>query len=533
MSYLSNLFSLNKESKIVILGLGVENQQFLVWLIKVANFSTNQIIIADKVAISNFEIEGQMHDLKDFETVFGDNYLSILNDRRVEWVFKTPGIWSLMPELQWFRDRHGHDRVLGSMTFFIEKFREQIIGINGTKGKSTTCSMLTHLLSQKFQTEGYQQVHYCGNTVGVSPYQFWKELEQEVNPGEFFVIELSSFQLQDIGFAALSPKYSAITNYYIDHLDQHAHVYEYWKSKDQIFEHQKAGDYLVVGEWLNEHYIDRERMYFDLQEGDKWNKYMISEVLNKEFILPDSVFEQLRNTFTTQLPGQHNWQNLVLALILYQLIISKNPLKMTQEQALQLLENPKNSSQIQSYINTFRPLAHRLELIHSVTTQLKNSSSLTIQFWDDGAATEPDAVIAAVKALTTRPNEFLWLQITGKDKGGEIIELAGIIKDNANDKIIRADLCGAVGLRIKNHHRLPELQETQISNFRSLVQKDLVNLNQMTGEFQSWLDQYFNSGIITSYILNICLSPCGSSFDEFSNYKERSNWWKEKVQKLT
>ena len=146
-----------RNKKIVIVGLGTENLQFLQWLKKVVQFKLENIFLADqqqegfrenlktklfKLGFSHKEVVLLLNNLSN-----GKNYLKILENPEIEWVIKSPGIWSLSPEFVEFRGRKSPYRVVSSLCFFFEKFRSQIVAITGTKGKSTTSNLTNHIFS--------------------------------------------------------------------------------------------------------------------------------------------------------------------------------------------------------------------------------------------------------------------------------------------------------------------------------------------------------------------------------------------------
>ena len=773
-----NFVNLVGSKKILILGFGDENRQFLDWLIQIANFDPNQILIADKKNPNSQNLEIlQKLEIKEENCSFGENYLDILKDfTKIEFVFKSPGIWSESPELEFFREQKAEfdqasdikkiydfnqkseikvfgqinkkngqnsqlildktktpikiERILSPLVFFVTKFREQIIGVTGTKGKTTTSSLIEHFLKAKIADFGNKnllianhmtdvdhpthlnekiwiykpKVHYCGNTSGVSPYKFWTNLEQNVDLEEFFVVELSSFQLQDLGYSEISPKFAVISNYFVDHLDQHLHKFEYWKAKSQIFLHQKPTDFLISNEQFLEQteYIGGQ-IYRELGNS-KVADFDFDKPSNREFIIISEVSKFLKQFYKTSLLGEHNWQNLVNALFVSEIvceifvqnkdqirqnweikieklkqieienqtenqgnfgqtetlktnknstdfnlinsqaknekldskanfsknldqveleteleksnldktqsenepnfgknyqtenqqIVNKNQQKIEKSQKSELekielfLENSElktskkitfydilqnlirhEKSQNQKIIDTFQPVKHRLEMIKTIQIEIQNTQknifenlenskkraltnsefsskspnsetesakTISVRFWDDGAATEPDAVIACVNALTEK-NEFLWLWIAGIDKGADLGELANkILQKIEANKISKLTLCGQIGANLlakiekKPNFEKKYFDKIQIFQFRS----ELNNVDfesEISYLLQKSLDQ--NSDIPQeNLVLNIALSPCGSSFDEFANYKERSEFWRQNVEKL-
>ena len=782
-----NFVNLVGSKKILILGFGAENQQFLDWLIQIANFDPNQILIADKKNPNSQNLEIlQKLEIKQENCSFGENYLDILKDfTKIEFVFKSPGIWSESPELEFFREQKAEfdqasdikkisdfnqkleiealgqidkkngqnnqlildknetpikiERILSPLVFFVSKFREQIIGVTGTKGKTTTSSLIEHFLKAKItelgnrycqieknqkhnsqnnnqqgQISAYKpKVNYCGNTSGVSPYKFWTNLEQSVDLEEFFVVELSSFQLQDFGYSKISPKFAVISNYFVDHLDQHLHKFEYWKSKSQIFLHQKPTDFLISNEQFLEQteYIGGQ-IYRELGNS-KVADFDFDEPSNREFIIISEVSKFLKQFYKTSLLGEHNWQNLVNALFVSEIVceifgqnedqirqnwenkieklkqielenqtknqynfgqtetlkidknstdfslinsqtknqkldskanlsknldqvepeteleesnfsktksenepnfgkkyqtenpqtIDKSQEKIEKSQKLELektelfLENLElktsktitfydilqnliryEKKQNQRIIDTFQPVKHRLELIKTIQIEIQNTQknilenlenskkraltnsefsskspnseiesakkTISVKFWDDGAATEPDAVIACVNALTEN-NQKLWLWIAGVDKGVDLRELADkIVQKIEANKICKLTLCGQIGENLlakieKNPnfekkyldkiivcHEFQKFKtELENTDFNNEIKSEISHLSPKNLEQNLEIPQEY-------LVLNIALSPCGSSFDEFANYKERSEFWRQNVEKL-
>ncbi|MEI6728116.1 MAG: Mur ligase family protein [bacterium] len=476
--------------KVLIIGLGKENQQFIHWLSTTAKIPFKSLYFADK-AVPVLPLDWD----KPGKTFYGEDYLNSLQEDTVEYVFKAPGIWSLLPEFEAFRQKKGFDRVNSSLVFFIQKFKQNIIAVTGTKGKSTTSALINHLL-----LESDYQSNYCGNTTGISPYTFWTEINQELDSKQAFVVELSSFQLQDLGFASISPSYSVITNYYIDHLDQHADSVEYWQAKDNIFKFQNQESDLVIS--TNQ-----------VLEHSK----VLPEVTNS-FIVDDLTVDRLHEFVTHNLIGSHNQFNVTEAIIAVEAFISKVH---TLGQILIAIEGM--SAEYTSSLSKFKSLPHRLELIRSEKIA-KDGVQINLNFYDDGFATEPDAVAAAIASLTRTSQDFIWLIVTGIDKGGTMDKLIHRIQSTLHQgKYFRADYCGQVG---QNISLKLGLNKTELVNFHQTTEEMLLN---MDNHLQTFRDFIFYKGLDKAN-LNIVLSPCGSSFDEFENYYKRCDWWVEKIQ---
>jgi len=535
--YLQKLIQIKQQNQqIGLIGLGVEIQQFLDWLIQTVNFEPSNILIFDqKLTSDKITKLAQKWNLKPDNFYLGENYLDKLLSQKddLEWAFKSPGIWSLKPELETLRKSKGTEFISSSLVFFVEKFAHQTVAVTGSKGKTTTSSLLQHFFQNFSQSNpNFPKSFYCGNTTGVSPYRYWTELEQ-MNNDKFFVLETSSFQLQDLSFNKVSFDYGVITNYFIDHLDQHANKYEYWYSKDQLFLSQNSknrasltgsnpssensNQFLVAGNNVKQNLLDRQKI---IATDPKLAKFF-EKIPDTEFWITDDLILILQEIFETKqnLPGKHNWQNLATALTAFGLIYLK--FTKTKNPNLQqvLAELKKNQQQLQVAIDSFKNVGMRLELVCAI-----KKSSFGLNFFDDGASTHPDSVAASIQTLTEKSTDNLILFVTGKDKGGSWLPVWQALQKNWH-KIIKIYAFSEIGLRfsqeikIQNSFNFVDLQ-SKIHYQNSF--KDFLNF-----DFQKSIQQILEQKLKSAKInLNLCLSPGGSSFDEFENYLVRSEKWK-------
>ncbi len=476
-----------KSQKILILGLGIETLEFLLWAKNKDYLDLNKIYIADKNP--NIIEKNQKLELPENNYLLGDNYLSSLKIFDPDLVIKSPGIWSLLEELEEFRKQKGEDKIISSLYFFVSKFRDRIIGVTGTKGKTTTCTLINQLLTYL----GIKN-YYCGNSVGISPYNFFDEFEK--NNSLLAILEMSSFQLQDLGFSQISPKFSIITNLFIDHLDQHQKVEEYWLAKANIFKYQKNTDVLIT---YNE-------------TIDKLNQLKLQPKKLKISFLGKISF--LENRYPNLLLGHHNYANFNLALDLVNLINDQKKLN---------LQNKLDD--LTNFLLNFSPPEHRLQKVYTI-----KRNSLEVNFFDDGSATEAEAVSMAILALTKKENEYCYLFISGKDKGVNIDNLLNVIKDNQK-KILGFYLTGKIGDRLLT--KLKELKNKDNFDFKYKFNQSLKILTEeFVANFEKEIIAKNNHLIKENTIINIALSPLGSSFDEFQNYLERSSYWTKNIKSI-
>ena len=142
-----------------------------------------------------------------------------------DYIIKSPGIITHVAE----------PKYISQTRLFMEEFRSQVIGITGTKGKSTTSSLLYHVLSDLRNGDAI----LCGN-IGLPCFDYYDAIHE----GTPIVYELSCHQLSDLEF---SPHVAVFLNLYEDHLDRYKTMENYFNAKKNITIHQEPEDYLFYG----------------------------------------------------------------------------------------------------------------------------------------------------------------------------------------------------------------------------------------------------------------------------------------------
>ena len=209
------------QRRIALLGLGVENRALARFLhARQISFS-----VCDARAPAT-PVEGVQ------QWRIGDRYLDDLTD--FDLLFRTPGLPTLDPRLREAR-RCGVE-VSSQTRLFLQLCPAPVLGITGTKGKGTTTSLLHALL----ETDPAARV-FSGGNIGQPPLEFVDELQAT----DRVVLELSSFQLQDLD---QSPHIAEVLSVTEDHLDYHADRAEYVAAKKPICRYQKSSDILVVNQ---------------------------------------------------------------------------------------------------------------------------------------------------------------------------------------------------------------------------------------------------------------------------------------------
>ena len=222
---------------------------------------------------------------------------------------------------------------------FFANTKGQVIGITGTKGKSTTTSLIYELLK-----ESGKRVHLCGN-IGRP---LLNELRQEDDADEIYVCELSSYQLTDIQY---SPHISVIINLFPEHMNYHGTVANYFAAKKRIIQFANNDDYFVYNQ-----------KYPELVDLAKRSKIRSLPFIQK-LPFPDADIPLL---------GSHNKDNVRAAVTVAGIY-------------------GISSDKMRSAVKNFIPLPHRLQNVGTYNG---------ITFYDDAISTTPESTICAIESFS-------------------------------------------------------------------------------------------------------------------------------------
>ena len=337
--------------RVCILGFGREGQATLRALRERA--SCAEIIVADR---------GEGHGADGCDVRTGADYLDRLDDCDV--VIKSPGI-PPCPELL----RLG-DRVTSATDLFLHSVKSSgatLIGVTGSKGKSTTSSLIYAALKA-----AELPVELVGN-IGVPALD---HLNRAVE-GSLFVVELSSYQLLQV---TTSPQIAVLTSYFQEHLDYHGSLEAYWNAKANIVRWQGADDAVFFNSRFEEC-----RAMADLSAGARYG-----------FSDADCPVRMDQ----TRLIGLHNASNIAAAF----------------QVASYLKVQPSVSV---GAIESFQGLPHRLQSL---------GAHDGAEWVDDAISTTPESTIAALDALGDRVDSII---LGGHDRGYQFEGLAQRIADSA------------------------------------------------------------------------------------------------------
>lgn len=284
---------------------------------------------------------------------------------------------------------------------FFKECPAPIIGVTGTKGKGTTCSLIAEILR-----ESGKNVHLVGN-IGVPAL----EVLPIIKPTDFVVFELSSFQLWDI---ERSPETAVILMIEPDHLNTHADMDDYVKAKSNIGKFQSE-DNLMVYHPTN----SLSQKAAEISRAKKV-RYMTEEGAH---IDKDSSINIGGNIICdiseVGLLGPHNLENICAAV--------SATWRYTQD-----IEAIKNA------VMSFRGLPHRLEFVREIRG---------VKYYDDSCSSTPGATIAALKSFS----EPLILILGGSDKGADMTELLNTLNGSTHAVALIGASSNKLEIELKNH----------------------------------------------------------------------------------
>ena len=266
-----------------------------------------------------------------------------------------------------------------STSLFAKHTPAMIVGITGTRGKSTVTHMLYEVLKNAIgeespwvpalKTTRGRKVFLGGNVRGVSTLPFLREAKA----GDIAVLELDSWQLQGFGDERISPHIAIFTTFMVDHLNYYKGDLEaYFEDKAKIFKYQKKGDCLILGPQVADQVFARYKL-----EGG----YTIADP------------KKIPADWKLPLPGEHNRDNIAITI-----------------EAARQLGVP--APVLQKSIETFKGVPGRLELLRTWNG---------VKIYNDTNATTPDATLAALKAVAIKKNVLLIMG--GADKGIDMTNL--------------------------------------------------------------------------------------------------------------
>ncbi|MCC7357241.1 UDP-N-acetylmuramoyl-L-alanine--D-glutamate ligase [Candidatus Uhrbacteria bacterium] len=373
-------------------------------------------------------------------------------------VIRNPAIRANSTELSFARNLG--KRLESDVSLFLARCPAQVIGITGTRGKSTTTTLVHDILKKTGRKV------WIGGNILVSPLTFIDKVKKD----DFVVLELSSWQLETTGLIGLSPQIACITNLMRDHLNTYDGMEAYAEAKAQIFRHQQPGDTVVLNgddanckKWANQ--VPGNAKFFT-----KKKKKSSSAWLDKESLWVKDKQKEVLLIKRKELKvyGEHNALNAIAA-------------------ALTAQTAGASVTAIRTALKEFNGIADRQELIAKI---------MGVDYVNDTTATTPDGVIAAIQALAPRYKNAFFI-MGGNDKE---LEYELLTKQTKKFKIQIFLLPGSAS---------DKMRELFLAN--KITFQDVPNLKQAL----------ISASNVAKKGDAIILSPGGTSFGQFKNEFDR------------
>jgi UDP-N-acetylmuramoylalanine--D-glutamate ligase len=356
---------------------------------------------------------------------------------------------------------------------FMEVVPCKTIGITGSAGKTTTTTLVGNMAKKSYGNQAY-----VGGNIGDPLINYVDDMKSD----DVAILELSSFQLEQM---TISPNIAAILNITPNHLDRHGTMEAYTAAKKRIIEFQSQKDTAVLGRddkgaWSLRNQVKGKLFTFSLRELEEGlnGAYLQDGLLN---LRDGNAYLPLMLREKISVRGDHNVANVLAAFTLGH--AAGFPL----DAMLEAVED-------------FRGVPHRLELVRELNG---------VRWYNDSMASAPERSMAAIRAF----EQPIVLMLGGRDKDLPWEDLMRLVQDRVDHVV----LFGEAAEKIQKTVSSLGLRENRFTLTRTGGLHEAVLKAAEVAE----------SGDV------VLLSPGGTSFDEFKDFAERGERFREWVQELS
>ena len=428
--------------------------------VDVAKFTANA---GAKVTITDLAPAKQLSDsLKQLEEIPDIEYHLGSHDRKdfeqADIIVANPAV---APDNEFLQiARRLNKFITSQINIFFELCPAPTIGITGANGKSTTAALTAHLLrsaSDERRATSDEHVWLSGN-IGNEP--LLTRIDQ-IGPDDLVVLELSSFQIEQLAQIQKAPKVALLTNLTPNHLDRYGTFANYCAAKENIFKFQQLdrnsptvsifnAEDEIGTEWFEKYKRDAGRICIKFSADD------VSEKIRKQF----------------GLPGRANLSNLAAAIVIARHFGIED-------------------NQIKNCLPEFRPLPHRLELVAQIDG---------VHWYNDSKATTPQSAIASLEAF----DKPVIIIAGGYDKGLGFDELGEKITQKAKAAVLIGETAKKIAKSIE--------KKLATENTKKRIKVEIVD--SLAAAVGLARELATNSDFVL-------LSPACASYDMFDNFQHR------------
>ena len=447
-----------KGKRAAVIGIGVSNQPLLNLLLE-AGIDVTACDKKDRAALG---VLGDELEKMGCKLRLGPDYLEGLDQ---DVIFRTPGLHPRFLEAA----RARGSVLTSEMEAFFEVCPCPILAVTGSDGKTTTTTIIARLL----EAAGHA-VHLGGN-IG---HPLLAEADG-IRPGDWAVVELSSFQLLTM---RRSPRIAVLTNLAPNHLDVHTDMDEYIRAKAAIFTYQGPGDAAVfngdneITRRLSASAAGRLSYFTESDAGDLRRGCFLRD--GAVWYREEGAEREVLPLSDILLPGRHNVENYMAAICAVQGLVTDET--------------------IRSFARTFGGVEHRIQLVRT---------RRGVRWYNDSIASSPSRTIAGLRSF----REKVILIAGGKDKGVSYAPLGPEVNEHAKLLI----LCGATEGVIREAVMAAD-------NYRGM---EILTAGDYP-EAVRLADERSGEGDV------VLLSPASTSFDRFRNFEERGHVFRDLVNAL-
>ena len=445
-------FNSLRNKKIAVLGLGVSNRPLVRLLLEFGC----QVVGCDRTPREKLDAEVLELEKLGCKLHVGDGYLDGVE---ADILFRTPGMHPGNPAIQALAARGA--KVTSEMEVFFEVCPCSVLAVTGSDGKTTTTTLISEMLKAAGKTV------WLGGNIGTP----LLPLVRQMKPGDFAVVELSSFQLMDM---TRSPQRALITNLAPNHLDIHKDMEEYVEAKKNIFRYQNENGLLV---------LNADNAITASFRGNGETRFF-SRLGKAHVCLEDGVIcrggEPVLQASDILIPGVHNVENYMAAIAMVEGLVSDDTIR-------QVAKN-------------FGGVEHRIELV-----RIKDG----VKFYNDSIASSPSRTIAGLRSFPEK-----------------VILIAGGYDKHIPYDVLGPEICthvkklflgGATGEKIRAAvENCPEFDENTL---------EIVDC----GSFEPAVRAAAAAAKPGDVVL---MSPASAAFDQFKNFMVRGEFYKNLVKEL-
>ena len=442
-----------KGKKIAVFGLGVSNRPLVRLLLE---FGCD-VLGCDRTPREKLDAEVLELEAAGCKLSVGDGYLDHLD---ADLVFRTPGMHPGNPALEDLRSKGAE--VTSEMEVFFEVCPCTILAVTGSDGKTTTTTLISEMLKAAGKTV------WVGGNIGAP----LLPRVREMNPEDYAVVELSSFQLMDM---KRSPLIAVVTTLAPNHLDIHKDMDEYVEAKKTIFRYQGREDILVVnadnaitasfkGNGVTRTFSRQGRDAYVRVVGDTITRGGVP-VLKKGDIL---------------IPGEHNVENYMAAIA--------------------AVDGLVDDETIRQVAKTFGGVEHRIELV-----RVKDG----VRYYNDSIASSPSRTIAGLRSFPEK-----------------VILIAGGYDKHIPYDVLGPEICAHVKLLVLGGATGPKIRAAveDCPDYRPGC-PEIVDCGDFTAAVKAAAAAARSGDVVL-------MSPASAAFDQFKNFMARGKYFKDMVMEL-